>query len=185
MKYRCNRVIVVEGKYDRIRLESFLDATVITTEGFGIFRDPEKKDLLRRLAETRGIVLLCDSDGGGKLIRSHLHTVTGGKGVTDLYIPPVKGKEKRKAQSGKEGLLGVEGMDNETLTNLFRKAGLLSEDLSPRKTRYTKLDLYRLGYTGKDGAEEKRSELLKKHRLPTNLSSNAFLDIINLLEISL
>lgn len=184
MKPVCKKVIVVEGKYDKIRIESLLDATVFTTEGFGIFRNEEKRALFRRLAKTRGIVLLSDSDGAGKVIRGHLHTLCGKEGVTDLYIPPIQGKEKRKATSSKEGLLGVEGIDNDTLLELFQKSGLLEDGKAPLP-RYEKNDLYRLGYFGKEDSKAKRELLLQKSGLPKNLSSNAFLDVINLLEIKL
>ncbi len=184
MKPCCRSVVVVEGKYDKIRLESCLDATVLTTEGFGVFRDKEKKELFRRLAEERGLVLLLDPDGAGKLIRSHIHTLCGKKGVTDLYIPPVSGKERRKSAPSKEGLLGVEGIDNETILQLFEKSGLLA-DGTEKKPRYTKTALYALGYFGKSDSKKKREEILEKNHLPKNLSSNAFLDIINLLEITL
>ena len=184
MKPRCNKVIVVEGKYDKIRIESLLDATVLTTEGFGIFKNTEKRALIKRLAEKRGLVILADPDGAGKVIRGHLHTLTGGKGITDLYVPPVAGKERRKAQGSKEGLLGVEGIDNETILALFRKSGLL-EDETPALPTYTKTDLYRLGYFGKDDSKSRREALLTENALPNNLSSSAFLDIINLLEIPL
>ena len=183
MKPVCTQVIVVEGKYDKIRLDSLLEATVITTEGFGIFRDATKKDLIRRLAAERGIVVLCDSDGGGALIRSHLHTVTGKVGVTDLYIPCRPGKEKRKSAPGKSGLLGVEGIDNETLLSLFEKSGLIGGSTPP--PRYTKTELYRLGYFGKEDSRKKREDFLRKNDLPTELSSNAFLEIVNLLNLPL
>ncbi len=184
MKPRCNKIIVVEGKYDKIRIESLLDATVLTTDGFRIFKDPEKRALLKRLAETKGLVILADPDGAGKVIRGHLHTLTGGRGITDLYVPPTKGKERRKAQSSKEGLLGVEGIDNPTLLSLFEKCGLL-EDARPAPAAYTKTDLYRLGYFGKDDSKRRREAILEANSLPKNLSSSAFLDIINLLEIPL
>jgi len=184
MKPVCRQIIVVEGKYDKIRLESCLNATVLTTNGFGIFQDREKRELLRRLAEKRGLVILCDPDGAGKLIRSHIHTLTGGKGVTDLYIPPTLGKERRKSAPSKEGVLGVEGMDNKTLLSLFEKSGLLCENAKKMQT-YTKTDLYILGYFGKDASKAKREAFLKAHQLPVNLSSNAFLEIVNLLELVL
>ena len=184
MRPRCTKVIVVEGKYDKIRIESLLDATVITTEGFGIFKNEEKRNLLKQLAEKRGLVILADPDGAGKVIRGHLHTLTGGKGVTDLYVPPVSGKERRKSQGSKEGLLGVEGIDNDTLLSLFEKSGLL-EGASPAAPSYTKTDLYRMGYFGKDDSKAKREAVLDANSLPKNLSSSAFLDVINLLELSL
>jgi ribonuclease M5 len=185
MKPRCNHVILVEGKYDQIRLSSCLDATVLTTDGFGIFHDEEKRRLIQSLAKQRGIVILCDPDGAGQLIRSHLHTVTGGKGIIDLYVPSIRGKERRKAKGGKAGLLGVEGISNETILSLFERAGLLQKEASPRPKRYTKGDLYRLGYAGGERSREKRSALLKAHQFPESLSSNAFLELINLLEITL
>lgn len=184
MKPRCTKVIVVEGKYDKIRIESLLDATVITTEGFGIFKNEEKRNLFKQLAEKRGLIILADPDGAGKVIRGHLHTLTGGKGITDLYIPPVAGKERRKSHISKEGLLGVEGIDNDTLLSLFEKSGLLEGD-SPAMPSYTKTDLYRMGYFGKNDSKARREEVLKANSLPRNLSAAAFLDAINLLEITL
>lgn len=184
MKPRCDKIIIVEGKYDKIRLESLLDATVLTTEGFGIFKNSEKRALIKRLAETKGIVILADPDGAGKVIRGHLHTLTGGRGITDLYVPPTQGKERRKTQGSKEGLLGVEGIDNQTLLSLFEKSGLLAGE-APAAPRYTKTDLYRLGYFGKDDSKSRREAVLEANSLPKNLSSSAFLDIINLLEIPL
>ncbi len=184
MKPVCKKVIVVEGKYDKIRIESLLSATVITTDGFGIFRSPEKRNLLRRLAKTRGIVILSDPDGAGKVIRGHLHTVCGKEGITDLYVPALFGKEKRKSASSKEGLLGVEGISNSTLLSLFRRSGLLEETESSLPA-YSKTDLYRLGYCGKSDSKQMREKVLAENNLPKNLSSNAFLDVINLLEIKL
>ncbi len=184
MKPRCKKVIVVEGKYDKIRIESLLDATVITTEGFGIFKNAEKRVMLKQLAEKRGLVILADPDGAGKVIRGHLHTITGSRGITDLYVPPVEGKERRKNQSSKEGLLGVEGIDNETLLALFEKSGLLENDTPPAPT-YSKTDLYRMGYFGKEDSKSRREAVLQANSLPKNLSSSAFLDVINLLEIPL
>ena len=183
---RCDKVILVEGKYDKVRLESFLDATVLTTDGFGIFKDREKKALIRSLAATRGIVVLTDPDGAGKLIRSHIRTVTGGKGVTELFVPPVPGKEKRKKNPSKEGVLGVEGLDNQTLLSLFSRAGLLAdENTPPRKERYSRFDLYNLGLFGKENSAEKRLRLLERFSLPRNLSSTAFLEAVNLLGLDL
>ena len=184
MKPRCSKVIIVEGKYDKIRIESLLDATIITTEGFGIFKNEEKRNLIKALAEKRGLVILADPDGAGKVIRGHLHTLTGGKGITDLYVPPLEGKERRKSQGSKEGLLGVEGISNETLLSLFEKSGLLDGD-APAKPAYTKTDLYRLGYFGREDSKARREAVLEQNFLPKNLSSSAFLDVINLLEISL
>ena len=184
MKPVCHRVIIVEGKYDKIRVESCLDATVITTEGFGIFKNEKKRLLLRRLAQTRGLVLLCDPDGAGGVIRSYLHTITEKDGVVDLFIPPVSGKEKRKTAPSREGLLGVEGMTCEALTGLFSRAGLLDDHPAPLP-RYEKGDLYRLGYFGTADARRKREEFARQNQLPSHLSSNSFLGVVNLLGLSL
>ncbi len=184
MKPVCKKVIIVEGKYDKIRIESLLDATVLTTEGFGLFKNKEKRDLIRKLAAKRGIIILSDSDGAGKVIRGYIHTLTGGRGVTDLYVPPILGKERRKDKASKEGFLGVEGIDNPTLLSLFERSGLL-EGEAPAPTRYTKTDLYRLGYFGKEESKQLRKKVLEENNLPLTLSSGAFLDVINLLEISL
>ncbi|MBP5289135.1 MAG: DUF4093 domain-containing protein [Clostridia bacterium] len=185
MKPRCRGVVVVEGKYDRIRLASLLDADILTTEGFGVFKDEEKRALLTRLAREKGLILLLDPDGAGQVIRSFLHNLTGGKGITDLYVPPRPGKEKRKAVPGKEGILGVEGMDNETLLALFEKAGVLADASLPCPPRYTKGDLYRLGYSGGKESREKRRAVLAANDLPLTLSANAFLDVVNLLGVEL
>jgi len=180
----CRKVIVVEGKYDKIRLDSCIHATVITTDGFGIFKNSQKRLLLRRLAEERGLVILSDPDGAGGVIRSYLNTLTGGKGITHLYVPPIPGRERRKSTPGKEGVLGVEGISTKQILSLFEKAGLFSQE-EPAPPRYTKTDLYTLGYFGKEDSKMRREEVLKKNLLPLNLSSNAFLDVVNLLEISL
>ena len=185
MKPCCDKVVIVEGKYDKIRLESVLEATILTTDGFGLFQNKEKRALFRRLAQTRGLVVLSDSDGAGSLIRSHIRTITGGEGVINLYIPPMPGKERRKTTPSKEGLLGVEGMDNETLLNLFEQSGLISSRQERRRADYTKAQLYEMGYFGTTDAKEKRERVLKENGLPKNLSSNAFLDVVNLLELVL
>lgn len=178
----CRRVVVVEGKYDRVRLCSAIDAEVIATDGFGIFRDAEKKELVRRLSRERGIVTLVDPDGAGRVIRSYLQTVTGGEGVVHLLPPPRPGKERRKARPSREGLLGVEGIDNETLIALFDKAGLLEENSEKTsKKEYTKYDLYRLGLSGRPDAAKKREEFARRNDLPISLSADSLLAAINLL----
>lgn len=184
MKPVCHRVIIVEGKYDKIRVESCLDAVVMTTEGFGIFKNEKKRHLLRRLAQTRGLVLLCDPDGAGGVIRSFLHTITEKDGVIDLYVPPICGKEKRKTAPSREGLLGVEGMRCDDLVELFDRAGLLDNQSTPLP-RYDKSDLYRLGYFGTSQSRQKREAFARINHLPAHLSSNSFLDAVNLLGLDL
>lgn len=182
---KSEKVFLVEGKYDKIRLESFLDAVILVTDGFGIFKDAEKRALLKTLAEKKGLVVLTDPDGAGAVIRGHIQTITGGKGVLNLYIPPIPGKERRKKGASKAGLLGVEGIDNATLIRVLEEGGVFSEgELLPKKN-FTKADLYRLGLSGTDGADEKRKAILKKHKLPSTLSAKAMLEIVNLIGIDL
>ena len=119
-----DKVIVVEGKYDAIRLANIIDATIIRTDGFGIFKDKEKQQLLRTLAEKRGLIVLTDSDSAGFLIRNFLKSSVPEKYITQVYIPDIYGKERRKDQPSAEGKLGVEGIPDEVLVECFRRAGV-------------------------------------------------------------
>lgn len=176
---RIKYPIIVEGKYDKIKIDSLFDATVITTEGFGIFNKSEKLSLIRKLAENGKIIILTDSDGGGHLIRSHLKTAISPDKIINLYTPTVEGKEKRKREPSKAGYLGVEGTDKDTLIRL----------LSPFAEEYdektgeglTKADMYALGLSGKADSKQKRALLLKKLELPTDMTPNAMLSAINIL----
>ncbi|MBQ8145515.1 MAG: DUF4093 domain-containing protein [Clostridia bacterium] len=171
--------IIVEGKYDKIKLDSLVEATIITTGGFEIFNSKEKELLIKRLCQRDKIILLTDSDGGGHLIRSHIKTVLPPDKVINLYIPRVQGKEKRKRSASKEGTLGVEGIDKETLLSLLEPFS----DTSPAKIAggITKSDLYFYGLSGRQDSAKRREELLKKLNLPTNMSPNAMLSAINIL----
>lgn len=171
--------IIVEGKYDKIKLDSLLAAYIIPTDGFSLFKKKEKAALLRRLAEERGVIVLTDADGGGKQIRAYLSEILPKDKVIHLYTPAVEGKEKRKAHAGKAGLLGVEGIDADTLRTLF----LPFADGAPPKARggITKQDFYLDGFSGKDGAKEKREALCRLLSLPPDMTANALLDAINLL----
>ena len=177
-KIRIRQAVLVEGRSDKIALEQLLDARIFTTEGFGIFHNTEKKALLRRIAETEGILLLTDSDGGGKQIRAYLAGILPAEGLTHLYIPQVAGKERRKAHSSKAGYLGVEGTDPEILRGIF--APFATDAPVREKKTYTKLDLYERGLLGGEGAKEKREALCRRLGLPP-LSSNALLAAVNLL----
>ena len=173
-----DRPIIVEGKYDRIRLASLVNGTVITTDGFGVFRNSEKKELIRRLAGERGIIVLTDSDGGGLVIRNYLNSILPKDKIINLYIPAVKGREKRKREDSREGLLGVEGIDCETLRSVLSP---FSADKPVIRGGITKADLYRDGLSGGEGSAEKRRKLCRIAGLPENLGSNALLEAINLL----
>jgi len=170
--------IVVEGRYDRIKLDSILDAHILVTDGFGIFKRDEQRALLRRLAEKKGVIILTDSGGGGLLIRSHLRSILPPDKIINLYIPEVKGKEKRKKTSGKAGLLGVEGIDAELLRELFRPYA--GGGTPAVKGNVTKADFFADGLSGGEGAAERRKSLAALLGLPTNMSSNALLEAINL-----
>ena len=180
---RIKEVIVVEGRYDKNTLSQVVDAVILETSGFGIFNDKAKRRLLQTLAETRGLIVLTDSDGAGFLIRSHIRGCVDPKLVKHAYIPDVYGKERRKARASKEGKLGVEGMRPEVLIEALRRAGATFDD-SPAETRpahITKADLYARGLSGGVGSAEKRRQLLKKLELPERMSADAMLDVLNAL----
>lgn len=181
-KIKVSEVLVVEGRYDLNTLKQVFDATIVTTEGFGIFNDSEKLDLIRRLAQKRGVVILTDSDGAGFVIRSKLKSSLDPALVKHAYIPDVAGKEKRKRTRSKEGKLGVEGMDREVLIQALRRSGAtLDGESTARAGDITKADLYALGLSGRPGSAEKRQELLRRMDLPEHLSPNALLDVLNIL----
>jgi ribonuclease M5 len=171
-------VILVEGKYDKIKLSQIFDTTILTTDGFGIFKQKDKVAMLRKLAETHGLLVFTDADGAGLVIRNFLKgAITGGK-VYHAFIPDLYGKEKRKAKGSKEGKLGVEGVPDEIIIQAVERSGAMDE--TPReKGGITKADLYDLGLSGGQGSAEKRKALLKALQLPENLSSNALLDVLN------
>lgn len=177
---KIDRPIIVEGKYDIIRLSNIVDTLIIKTDGFGIFKDKEKQQLLRRLAKEKGIIVLTDSDSAGFLIRKFLKSSIPDEQITHVYIPDVYGKEKRKTQAGKEGKLGVEGISEDVLLEAFRKAGVICSD-SPAESRrlITNIDLYDAGLMGKDNSKEKRQRLMKALALPERLSTSSLLKILN------
>ncbi|MEA4813427.1 MAG: DUF4093 domain-containing protein [Oscillospiraceae bacterium] len=183
-KPRIKEVILVEGRYDKNALSQIVDATIVETNGFGIFRDAEKLDFFRLLAEKRGLIILTDSDGAGFLIRNHLKGAIPGDMLKQAYIPDVYGKEKRKREPGKEGKIGVEGMTPETLISALKRAGATFEDLDEKRALgepITKADLFLLGLAGGQGSAARRGELLKSLSLPEHLTANAMLDALNIL----
>lgn len=178
---RIRQAVIVEGKYDQIRLSSLVDTVILTTEGFGVFKDKEKQKLLRRLARERGLVVLTDSDSAGFVIRSFLNGIVEPQYITNVYIPDVFGKEKRKAAPSKEGKLGVEGMRTEQLLEAFRKAGVTAEtgDAPHERREVTKTDLYEDGLSGGQDSARKRRRLLRALDFPERMSANAMLKLIN------
>ena len=174
----------MEGRYDKAALAPLVDTVIIDLSGFGIFRDREKLDLLRRLARARGLVVLTDSDGGGLVIRNFLKSAIDPKLVKHAYIPDVYGKERRKRKPGKEGKLGVEGMSAPVLLECLRRAGVTEEEAAasgPREAPITKAEMYALGLTGTPDSAARRARLKKALDLPEQLTSNALLDVLNVL----
>ena len=179
---RIKEAIVVEGRYDKNTLSQIVDAPILETSGFGIFKDKEQMSLLRRAAERRGLIVFTDSDGAGFVIRNHIKSAIPGKFLKHAYIPDVYGKEKRKAAPGKEGKLGVEGLSPEILLDALRRAGATIEgEDSPGSKGITKQDLMERGLSGGANAGAKRQLLLKKLGLPERMSANAMLQALNLL----
>lgn len=178
-KLKISQVVLVEGKYDKIKVDSVVDATILTTDGFGIFKEKEKTALLRRLAAERGLIVVTDSDGAGLVIRNYITSILPKSQVTHLYIPQIKGKEVRKAIPSKEGTLGVEGMEADLLRGLFEPFAV--GRTAPEWEAVTKYDLYADGLSGGAGSEARRQALAKAIDLPSGLSSNALIEAINLL----
>lgn len=178
---RIREAIVVEGRYDKNTLSQVVDALIIPTDGFGIFKDGEKKAFLRRVAQRQGIILLTDSDGAGFLIRSHLKGVLPPEQVKQAYIPDLYGKERRKAHPGKEGKLGVEGMRPEVLEQTLRRAGatVLEEDAPVQGGEITKADFFAWKLTGWPDSAQRRERVKRELALPRHLSTNALLDVLN------
>lgn len=184
VKHTVREVILVEGKYDKNTLSQIVDATIFTTEGFGIFRDRKRLSLLRRMAEQRGLILFTDSDGAGLVIRNFLKSAIAPQYLKQAYIPDIPGKERRKHRAGKEGKLGVEGMTPDILLTALRRAGATFDD-SPggHDTRrgVTKQDLFDLGLSGTPDSAAHRRTLLRHLNLPENLSANALCDVLDAL----
>lgn len=172
--------IIVEGKYDKIKLDSVLDTHILTTDGFSLFRAKEKAALLCRLAKERGIIVLTDPDGGGRQIRSYLSGILPKEGVYHLFIPRTEGKEKRKAKAGREGVLGVEGMDASLLRSLFLPFATECEGPVVRGT-LDKRRFYLDGLSGTPDAAARRRTLAEALSLPPDMTANALLCAINLL----
>ena len=175
--------VVVEGKYDKIRLSNIIDAQIIVTDGFGVFRKEEKRLLLRRLAAVSPLIVLTDSDGGGKIIRSHLSGMLPKDRIIPLYIPQIKGKEKRKDKPSAAGTLGVEGMEDSLLYDLFLPYASKDGDPLTRAAEnpLSKVDFFEDGLTGGANSTQKRDELAQKVGLPAGMSASSLLEALKLL----
>ncbi len=182
-KIKLTMPVIVEGKYDRLRLQELIDGTIIETGGFGIFRNKEQLEMLRALAGKTGLIILTDSDRAGFKIRSYIRSaIPDPKGIINVYIPDIYGKERRKAAPSKEGKLGVEGISVDTLRECFEKAGVLS-GVSPAENAdpITKADLFMLGLSGTEDASIRRAELLRRLSLPERLTAKGLLPVLNTL----
>lgn len=180
--YKIKETIVVEGIYDKIKLSRFIDGIIITTHGFSVFKNPKLMESIKKLAEETGIVILTDSDSAGFKIRNYIKQALPAEQVRHAYVPDIHGKEKRKRVPGKEGLLGVEGIDDNIIIDALKKAGctLNGDKNSQREGRaITKADMFRLGLSGGEGSRELRDKLAKELGLPSKISANMLLDVIN------
>ncbi|MBO7217438.1 MAG: DUF4093 domain-containing protein [Clostridia bacterium] len=177
---KLDKAIIVEGKYDKIRLSNFIDATIITTDGFGIFKNEEKRSLIRLLAEKTGIVIITDSDHAGQVIRSHIKSFVSHGEIINVYLPLLCGKEKRKAKSSAEGLLGVEGTPDSIIIEALDRAHLIHENKDKTGKKISKTDLFTLGLSGGEKSSFLRDSLCKYLKIPT-LPANTLLDALNTL----
>ncbi len=180
---KIKEAIIVEGRYDKIKLSSLVDAPIIETNGFRVFSDKEKQSLIRKIANTRGILVFTDSDSAGFVIRNFLRGVADKSKIKHCYIPQISGKEKRKRERSKEGLLGVEGVSDEAIISAIRKSGatIIGEEQAEKRGEITKTDLYILGLSGRENSDVLRKKLLKHLDMPSYLTANSMLAALNCL----
>ncbi len=176
-KIKIKEAIVVEGKYDKIKLSSIFDTLIIETTGFSVCADKEKLDYIRKVAEETGIIVFTDSDRAGFLIRNFLNGSVKKENIKHAYIPQIHGKEARKESFSKDGFLGVEGVDKDIIVDVILKAAPVVSEKQGRAV--TKKDFYEDGFSGTACSKEKRGKLKKLLNLPENLSSNALLQAVN------
>ncbi len=176
-----DRAIVVEGKYDKIKLSSMVDGVIICTGGFRVYKDKEMQAMLRALAKKQGLAVLTDSDTAGFKIRGFLRSICGKENIVDVYIPDLYGKEKRKDHPSKEGKLGVEGVPEEVLQKAFADAGIGAEIVLQKKDPITKMDLFELGLSGRAESALRRKQLMQHLTLPEHLTTNALVTVLDAL----
>lgn len=179
---KIQEAIVVEGRYDKNTLSQIVDAPIFQTNGFSVMHDKELLQLLRRVAQVRGLIVFTDSDGAGFVIRNHLKSAIPGEFLKHAYIPDIYGKERRKSAPGKEGKLGVEGMTPEVILDCLRRAGAtMDEDAQSSGGQITKQDMMALGLSGGTDSSAKRKKLLQHLQLPEHMSSNAMVQALDIL----
>ena len=181
-KLTLREAVIVEGRYDKIRLSDVIDSPVIETGGFRVFKDKEKQQMIRLIAQRRGILIMTDVDSAGFVIRGFLRGIVPAEQIKHAYIPTVAGKERRKSQPSKEGTVGVEGIDREALIRAIRHSGarIIGESASAG-AGITKADFYEYGLTGRTDSAKKRERILKDLGLPQYLSTNAMITALNCL----
>lgn len=176
-KIKLSCPVIVEGRYDKQRILSVAEGTVITLDGFSVFNNSEKILLLRRLCGEGNIIILTDSDSAGGFIRAKLKGYLPAEKLINLYVPRIKGKEKRKNAPSKEGYLGVEGMEGEVIRKIlapFAGGGV-------NKAGITKARLYEDGLLGGENSAAKRDKVSRMLSLPAGMTPKAFLEAINII----
>ena len=176
---KLDRPVIVEGKYDVIKLSNIIDGLIIKTDGFGIFKDSEKQKLIRRLANEKGIIVLTDSDSAGFVIRNFISSCVPKDKIINVYIPDLFGKEKRKTERSKEGKLGVEGVPEPVILDAFQKAGITASPTEEQRRLITNVDLYEYGLSGRENSSQKRKKLLSALALPERMSTSSLVKILN------
>ncbi len=176
---KLKQAVIVEGKYDKIKLSSIIDALIIEVNGFQIFKNKETVELIKTLASTCGIIIMTDSDSAGMLIRNRITQIAKHGIIYQAYVPQILGKERRKSNPSSEGILGVEGVNKEHILLALSRCGIDAEDSTKAKDTITTLDLYNLGLTGKQNSKELRCKVLTKLNLPKNISKNNLLKILH------
>ena len=176
---KLKEAVIVEGKYDAVKLSNFIDALIITTEGFGIFKNKEKQKFLRRLAKEKGLIVLTDSDSAGFMIRNFICSAVPEENVKNVYIPDLYGKEKRKDTPSAEGKLGVEGVSEDVIIKALQKAGVNSVKTKEERRMITNIDLFEYGFSGRENSKEKRKKLLSLLELPERMSTTSLVKVLN------
>ena len=173
-----DRAIVVEGKYDKIKLSGMIDGVIVCTGGFRIYKDKEMQEMLRALANKQGLAVLTDSDAAGFQIRGFIRNICGKENIVDVYIPDLYGKEKRKQHPSKEGKLGVEGIPEQLLQKAFEEAGVGVQQVQRAAQPITKMDLFELGLSGTADSTQRRKQLMRRLNLPEHLTTNALVTVL-------
>ena len=176
---KLTKAVIVEGKYDKIRLENIIDSVIITTDGFGVFKSEEKKALIKLFGEKTGIIIMTDSDRAGQIIRNFVKDLVKDCDVTNVYLPSIKGKEKRKTKNSADGFLGVEGTEDKIIIEALERAGVKSEKTVQKEKKVTKVDFYNIGISGKANSGQARKDLCEFLNLPLCLTANFLLEAVN------